>query len=294
MSSITSSSGTSVLPYVPYRFSLEIALHLLRNLTREPSPGTPLLLGIHGPTGEGKTYQTEHVLERANVQTVLVSGGQLESVDAGNPAEVIRSAYIEAATTVDNKQPAAVLLNDADAAIGHWSAMTQYTVNTQIVITELMHLADYPTRVDRQHVRRVPIILTGNDFTRLYLPLCRPGRMELFRWELTNDERIAILTEIFPYLGERELRQLVVENPQRSVAFWTGVRLRLEKGEMLARLEGASLRNVLQAAVHGEDEPFVTAVANGNLDAVRAAVAEVTAHEASSHLSAFDHYREEA
>jgi len=65
---------------------------------------------------------------------------------------------------------------------------TQMTVNNQIVAGTLMNLADNPTRVsigqkwrESDVTNRVPIIVTGNDFSTLS-PLIRDGRMEKFYW----------------------------------------------------------------------------------------------------------------
>ena len=66
---------------------------------------------------------------------------------------------------------------------------TQMTVNNQIVAGTLMNLSDNPTRVsigqkwrESDVTNRVPIIVTGNDFSTLYAPLIRDGRMEKFYW----------------------------------------------------------------------------------------------------------------
>lgn len=63
------------------------------------------------------------------------------------------------------------------------------TVNNQIVVGTLMNLCDNPTRVSvgqdwRQNdiTHRIPIIVTGNDFSTMYAPLIRDGRMEKFYW----------------------------------------------------------------------------------------------------------------
>lgn len=63
------------------------------------------------------------------------------------------------------------------------------TVNNQIVVGTLMNLSDNPTRVsigqkwrEFDVTHRVPIIVTGNDFSTLYAPLIREGRMEKFYW----------------------------------------------------------------------------------------------------------------
>lgn len=39
-------------------------------------------------------------------------------------------------------------------------------------------------------IPRVPIICTGNDFSTLYAPLIRDGRMEKFYWNPTREDRI--------------------------------------------------------------------------------------------------------
>lgn len=39
-------------------------------------------------------------------------------------------------------------------------------------------------------IPRVPIICTGNDFSTLYAPLIRDGRMEKFYWSPTREDRI--------------------------------------------------------------------------------------------------------
>lgn len=66
------------------------------------------------------------------------------------------------------------------------------TVNNQIVVGTLMNLADNPTRVsvgqdwrETDITNRIPIIVTGNDFSTIYAPLIRDGRMDKFYWYIT-------------------------------------------------------------------------------------------------------------
>lgn len=63
------------------------------------------------------------------------------------------------------------------------------TVNNQIVVGTLMNLSDNPTRVsigqdwrEGDVINRIPIIVTGNDFSTIYAPLIRDGRMDKFYW----------------------------------------------------------------------------------------------------------------
>ncbi|MFS8868366.1 AAA family ATPase [Synechococcus sp. OH30] len=150
----------------------------------------PLILGIHGRKGEGKTFQCNLIFERMKVYAVHVSGGELESPDAGDPARMIRLRYREAAEPIRKfGQMAVLIINDLDAGAGRLNTMTQYTVNTQLVSATLMNIADNPTNVqlpgsyDPKPLLRVPIIATGNDFSTLYAPLIRDGRMRKFYWE---------------------------------------------------------------------------------------------------------------
>jgi len=49
----------------------------------------------------------------------------------------------------------------------------------------------------KEEIPRVPIVATGNDFSTLYAPLIRDGRMEKFYWNPTREDRIGICAGIF-------------------------------------------------------------------------------------------------
>lgn len=96
-----------------------------------------------------------------------------------------------------------LFINDLDAGAGRMGDTTQYTVNNQLVNATLMNIADNPTNVqlpgvyNQEEIPRVPIIVTGNDFSTLYAPLIRDGRMEKFYWAPTREDRIGISSGIF-------------------------------------------------------------------------------------------------
>lgn len=102
---------------------------------------------------------------------------------------------------------------------------TQYTVNNQMVNATLMNIADNPTNVqlpgmyNKQDNPRVPIIVTGNDFSTLYAPLIRDGRMEKFYWAPTREDRIGVCKGIFraDNVPEPEIMQLVDTFPGQSI-----------------------------------------------------------------------------
>jgi hypothetical protein len=122
--------------YISPRFLDKLSVHITKNYLDLPNLRVPLILGVHGRKGEGKSFQCELVFERMGVLPVHMSAGELESPDAGDPARLIRLRYREAAelTRVRGKM-AVLMINDLDAGAGRVDQFTQYTVNTQLVMT---------------------------------------------------------------------------------------------------------------------------------------------------------------
>lgn len=222
--------------YIAPRFLDKLAVHITKNFLNLPGVRVPLILGIHGRKGEGKSFQCELVFEKMGIEVTLISGGELESPDAGDPARLIRLRYRETAELIKVRGKMCVLMiNDLDAGAGRFDEGTQYTVNTQLVNATLMNIADNPTDVqlpgsyDSTPLRRVPIIVTGNDFTTLYAPLIRDGRMEKFYWEPDRDDKVGIVGGIFEPdgLSQREIEQLVDTFPNQSIDFFSALRSRI-------------------------------------------------------------------
>lgn len=237
--------------YIPPRHEEAILSHLARNYQNLPGP---LMLAIDGPPGVGKTFAVETVLRRAKVLRVILSGADLESGEAGRPADLVRRFYLKAASIIATGKPAAVVLDDFDAACGRWDANTTYTVNTQLIYTELMHLADSPTRVEDRDVKRVPIIITCNNIARLYAPLCRPGRLQVHPWTMNQGERIEVVQGIFHGLEPDAILELLTAFPKQPVAFFADLRRRSEEDGMLAAVRRYDPAEAVRQALQGKLE----------------------------------------
>ncbi|MDX1977604.1 MAG: AAA family ATPase [Pseudanabaenaceae cyanobacterium bins.68] len=220
--------------YISPRFLDHLAVHITKNLLNLPGIETPLILGIHGRKGEGKTFQSKLAFERLGIEPVQISGSELESPDAGDPARLVKLRYREAAELMRVRGRICVLvIHDLDAGVGRLDASTQYTVNTQLVNATLMNIADHPTNVqlpgsyDERPIKRVPIIVTGNDFSTLYAPLVRDGRMTKFWWQPDHSDRVGIVAGIFTELSGYEVEQLVQMYGEQSIDFFGALRSRL-------------------------------------------------------------------
>ncbi|CAI9275514.1 unnamed protein product [Lactuca saligna] len=76
---------------------------------------------------------------------------------------------------------------------------------------------------------RVLIIVTGNDFSTLYAPLIRDGRMEKLYWAPTREDRIGVCIGIFKTdgLSPEGVTKLVDTFPGQSIDFFGALRARV-------------------------------------------------------------------
>jgi ribulose bisphosphate carboxylase small subunit len=260
--------------YISPRFLNKLAVHITKNYLDLPGVRVPLILGIHGRKGEGKSFQCELVFERMGVEAVHMSAGELESPDAGDPARLIRLRYREAAELIRVRGKMAVLMiNDLDAGAGRFDQGTQYTVNTQLVNGTLMNIADNPTDVqlpgsyDSTPLHRVPILVTGNDFSTLYAPLIRDGRMEKFYWEPDREDRIGVVSGIFSEDGlpRQQIEQLVDTFPGQPIDFFSALRSRIYDEQILHFIQKIGFERISSRIVNSAEEAPTFPKPNFNL-----------------------------
>ncbi|MBW4670545.1 MAG: ribulose bisphosphate carboxylase small subunit [Cyanomargarita calcarea GSE-NOS-MK-12-04C] len=250
--------------YIAPRFLDKLAVHITKNFLNIPGIRVPLILGIHGRKGEGKSFQCELVFEKMGIEVTLISGGELESPDAGDPARLIRLRYRETAELIKVRGKMCVLMiNDLDAGAGRFDEGTQYTVNTQLVNATLMNIADNPTDVqlpgsyDSSPLCRVPIIVTGNDFTTLYAPLIRDGRMDKFYWEPDRDDKVGIVEGIFEPdgLSRHQVEQFVDTFPNQSIDFYSALRSRIYDEQIRLLIHQVGFERISSRVVNSAEKP---------------------------------------
>lgn len=227
--------------YIAPAFMDKLVVHIAKNFMTLPNIKVPLILGIWGGKGQGKSFQCELVFAKLGINPIMMSAGELESGNAGEPAKLIRQRYREAADIIRKKgQMCCLFINDLDAGAGRMGGTTQYTVNNQMVNATLMNIADNPTNVqlpgvyNKEEIPRVPIIVTGNDFSTLYAPLIRDGRMEKFYWAPTREDRIGVCEGIFraDNVPASDIAKLVDTFPGQSIDFFGALRARVYDDEV--------------------------------------------------------------
>jgi SpoVK/Ycf46/Vps4 family AAA+-type ATPase len=258
----------------------------------------PLILGVFGPPGEGKTFQIDEICNSLGINQVIISPGELDSPSqssgkAGDdPVAFLRKKYIEAGTAKGstgsdsymNKFHSCVLvINDVDTVLGDWGPKVEYTAHRQLLYGELMSLCDFPTLVVRQTVKRTPIILTGNNAAILYSPILRPGRMRLFTWLPDVTDRLQIISRIFSNIPVSELENLVKQYPDKTTAFWSDIKSRYQEKLLLDWLSGRSREDVKKDLEFRKEYVMDEIIDNTHvpLEEIKDIAAEFAAHDVS-------------
>ncbi|XP_041026406.1 ribulose bisphosphate carboxylase/oxygenase activase, chloroplastic-like isoform X2 [Juglans microcarpa x Juglans regia] len=249
--------------YIAPAFMDKVVVHITKNFLNLPNIKVPLILGIWGGKGQGKSFQCELVFAKMGINPIMMSAGELESGNAGEPAKLIRQRYREAADIIRKGKMCCLFINDLDAGAGRLGGTTQYTVNNQMVNATLMNIADNPTNVqlpgmyNKEENPRVPIIVTGNDFSTLYAPLIRDGRMEKFYWAPTREDRIGVCSGIFRTDGvpKEDIVKLVDTFPGQSIDFFGALRARVYDDEVRKWISSVGVESVGKRLVNSKEGP---------------------------------------
>ena len=249
--------------YIAPAFMDKLVVHISKNFMTLPNIKVPLILGIWGGKGQGKSFQCELVFAKMGINPIMMSAGELESGNAGEPAKLIRQRYREAADIIKKGKMCCLFINDLDAGAGRMGGTTQYTVNNQMVNATLMNIADNPTNVqlpgmyNKEDNPRVPIIVTGNDFSTLYAPLIRDGRMEKFYWAPTREDRIGVCIGIFrsDNVPKEDIVKIVDSFPGQSIDFFGALRARVYDDEVRKWVSGVGVDSIGKKLVNSKEGP---------------------------------------
>ncbi|CAK9154973.1 unnamed protein product [Ilex paraguariensis] len=175
---------------------------------------------------------------------IMMSAGELESGNAGEPAKLIRQRYCEAADIIKKGKMCCLFFNDLDAGAGRLGGTTQYTVNNQMVNATLMKIADNPTNVqlpgmyNKEENPHVPVIVTGNDFSTL-------------------EDRIGVCIGIFrsDNVPEEDVVKIVGTFPGQSIDFFGALRARVYNDEVRKWISGAGVENIGKKLMNSKEGP---------------------------------------
>jgi hypothetical protein len=247
--------------YISPAFLDKLSIHVAKNFMDLPKIKVPLILGIWGGKGQGKTFQCTLAYKKLGINPIVMSAGELESGNAGEPAKLVRQRYREASDVIKKGKLCSLFINDLDAGAGRMGDGTQYTVNNQMVNATLMNIADSPTNVQlpgvykQEEIPRVPIVCTGNDFSTLYAPLIRDGRMEKYYWNPSREDRVGVCFGIFQNDGVNrgEVETIVDSFPGQSIDFFGAMRARVYDDKVREFVEATGIENLGKRLVNSRE-----------------------------------------
>lgn len=243
--------------YIPPEFEERVLVHIVKNfLAHVCSINIPLILAIQGPQGDGKSSQVREVCSRQGIYVYPISGSFLSGPHEKEAVDILVNSYINAQKLVkQTKHLIVLLIDDFDLSVASTFEEREYTVNSQLLTGFMMNLADDPTKCGQENVERIPIIITGNNFTSLYAPLTRHGRMDFFSWFPTYEQKAEIVKYMYQScIREQDISkilQLVEEYRDEPISFFDSLKsdyLNAVIGENIKHLRQVNMRALEQVA----------------------------------------------
>lgn len=211
--------------YIPDSFAEPVLRHIILNniLEKASNFSPPLLLGIQGGYGMGKTFMVKELCKQYSIEAIQLSSSDFSgSVEAAS-RDRFRKTYEDACIQrAKSNRYIVILIDDFHLSIATEDDVGK-TVNSNLLTSAIMNICDNPWVSNY----RIPIILTGNNFSRVYGAVIRVGRMDLLSWMPNEEEKLEIVSRIFSArfegINSLEIKKLLETYPDNSIAFFAQV-----------------------------------------------------------------------
>lgn len=221
--------------FVPQRFEDTVVCHVIAPyLERRECYKPPIYLAIKGAAGEGKTAQTIATCTQKGFYVIYVSASSLSGSHENEAKEKLQKIY-NYALELRTKELVAIVIDDFHKGIVSEDDNVKRTINTDVLIGYMMNIAEH------NGIVHIPIILTANDLTKIYAPLLRTGRADVFLWEPKAEEKRDIAYKILcAFVGEeseQEFNNFYNKFCNENIAFF-------------AQLQNQWRKELLKEAIH--------------------------------------------
>lgn len=210
--------------FIPRDFENHILRHVILNSINLSSYRPAPLMMLQGKKGEGKSYMTETVLRGNNIFYKFISSSVLSGKNEGEAVENLMLYYNSCEMDPANGKYTALVIDDFHLSIAVTKSEANHTTNADNLIEALMNIAD------RKKKLKAPIILIGNNFSSAYAPLTRAGRMSIYKWEPSQNDRITIVRQLLlktspdgSYFSWNDVSAFVQEYNNQYISFFEEV-----------------------------------------------------------------------
>lgn len=176
--------------FIPSDFENIILRHVILNCMKlESFHPAPLLL-LQGKKGEGKTFMTETILKGNGIYYKNISSSILAGNNENDAVNNLMLYYNKCQMNAEQGKFSALVIDDFHLSIAVTKNHSSHTTNADTLLSALMNIADKKSEL------KAPIILIGNNFTDLYAPLTRLGRMNISTWSPTIMDKVEIIKRL--------------------------------------------------------------------------------------------------
>jgi len=212
--------------FIDNSFRREVILHFVKNKIQTLNP--PLILGVQGKAGEGKTSHIINICNQLKICVLLIHGSSLGSNFEGEPVNVINEAYLMASEYTKKNYDMVILIDDIDTSVASTNEDRKYTANSQLLNGVLMNIANNPHSIGGKKTEKIPIIFTGNNLMNLYAPLRRSGRMRIFTWTPDDELKIKIIEHMYKDLisknESKEFLKIISRHIKQPISFFVDLK----------------------------------------------------------------------
>lgn len=244
---------------IPERYAKRVVGHVVSNyLSNNHYFTPPLYLAIKGSPGEGKTMQALAACNQRGIMVKYLSASELSGQMESASRDAIKEVYIQTQRLKELGYIVCLLLDDFHLGNSNIRKDNGHTVNAELLVGYMMNL-------NEESRNRVPIILTGNDFSNTYGALLRDGRADIYEWEPKEKEKLMVVKSILqPFVSEnnyRELEEFIVSYKNRNIAFFAQIRTDIRQRIIYEALDGVE-------KINKESMGIINSFVNENLSLV--------------------------
>lgn len=195
----------------------------------------PLFLAIEGKPGEGKTSQTIGTCIQHGIDVFYMSASQLSGAHESEPLDIMEKVYRDCIKWKKDGKKVTLVIDDFHLSNAISNGDIKRTINSSLLTGFLMNLAE------SYGDDRVPIVLTGNNFDKIYAPLLRAGRADKFVWapdETDKKEIIMKLYEGFVKMDSKSFDRFYKKYSNASIAEFVQLKNDYRKEILFKHLEG--------------------------------------------------------
>lgn len=209
--------------FLDKEFERKVLLHIITNSLQKNM--SPCFLAIEGKMGEGKTVQTINTCFKHGIHPYYFSSSQLAGNLEGDSIKELEATYNYLLEHDKEDSFSVIIIDDFHLSIASCAENISKTVNSQILTDYLMGIADTTKATPG---KKIPFILIANTFEQLYSPLTRDGRMKLFKWEPSKEQKRSLIYQMYNDIlvegVSTEFEQFVKENINESLSFFGEVK----------------------------------------------------------------------